>query len=129
MKTTIEQQAAKTFSRYGTDLRRRFIKLQEEVVELQEAIEIYEHSTDPQNREENLAKLHDELSDVQSVVSHIAAITNIDFETLLMNAIIKNEVRVFYPSYKRITKKIINNKFDKKTKLCGRQHSNSRAEV
>ncbi|MDP4201458.1 MAG: hypothetical protein Q8861_02085 [Bacteroidota bacterium] len=94
--TPTEKLAIDIFSnRYGTNLNSRFEKLKEESDELIEAYNdymlgdgTYEH-------------VIDELGDVKAVLTHISGILQIDQDKLLLDAIIKSEVRQHIPNFKR----------------------------
>ena len=94
--TQTEYMAIKLFStRYGTNLITRFEKLQEESNELIEAFNDYI------NGKGTYEHLIEELSDVKAVLTHISGILNQDQDKLLLDAIVKSEIRNVIPNYKR----------------------------
>lgn len=98
----IELTASEFFSSiYGTDVYSRMDKLKEEVDELDEAINDYRYATDPEDREKKRMHVVEELSDVQAVLTHLSCLFSMSHEQLLLDAIIKSNVRIYVPNFKR----------------------------
>lgn len=87
--------------RFEGNLYDRFEKLKEEFEELKEAFEDYFNAKYPSDRKIKEEHLLEEIGDVQAVLTHITTILGSDFQTVVMEAIIKNKVRETNPNYKR----------------------------
>ena len=88
-------------AKHGEDLLSRMKKLTEEVIELLQAIADHERATDPADRKNKADHVREEVSDVQTVLTHIAVIMGISFEECLINALVKSKVREHVPGYMR----------------------------
>lgn len=98
----IEFKAIELFNnRFGMNLNSRLGKLNEEVEELNEAIEDYNNAKDPNDRMKKAKHVIEEISDVQAVLTHLSGLFSVDHERLLIDAIMKVEIRTFLPEYKR----------------------------
>lgn len=100
--TEMEKYTSNFFSRkYGDDIYFLLKKLKEEVSELEVAI----NEMCKAKRESDYFKLEkpvrDEISDVQAVLTHLSAVMHTNFETCLIEALIKSKVREFNPEYAR----------------------------
>ncbi len=97
---TIEISVNEYFTKkYSDDLDARFRKLNQEVLELNEAFENYQGAIDPSDRKRKYEHLKDELGDVQTVLTHICTILGVSQEELLINSIVKSKVREVLPNY------------------------------
>ena len=105
MKPNLDEECAiQIFSeKYGTDFMTRLAKLNEEVAELNEAIEIYNTLKDvrPEIVKDLLEHIDDELSDVQGTFTHLASLRLKFQQEMLINCIDKVKGRQTNPDYKR----------------------------
>ena len=104
MKNVSESKAIKLFDeKFGREFMSRLKKFDEEVIELNEAIEIYNILKDakPELVDDMLEHIDDELSDVQGTFTHLASIRNMYQSNMLDNCIDKVKQREKNPDYKR----------------------------
>ena len=104
MKNVSESKAIKLFNeKFGCEFMSRLKKFNEEVTELNEAIEIYNTLKDakPELVDDMLEHIDDELSDVQGTFTHLASIRNMYQSDMLDNCIDKLKQRETNQDYKR----------------------------
>lgn len=95
-----EQRAIKLFTKeFGNDIISRYKKFQEEVRELNDAINDHQIM----NSQESLEHLLDELSDVQGTFTHLASLMGLYQREMLHNCIDKVTTRKTNPNYKRFS--------------------------
>ena len=84
---------------YGTNIKLRLIKLNEELIELKEAL--YNYFDISKWGYIDYSDIKDEMGDVLAVMTHVCSLIGTDPRTLFFEAVEKIERRKTDPSYKR----------------------------
>lgn len=84
---------------FGTNLDKRFIKLNEELNELKDAL--YDYFEQQKSGNIDYSNIKDEMGDVLAVMTHVCSLIGTDPRTLFFEAVEKIEIRKTNPNYKR----------------------------